>query len=100
VIVLQTSDLFVRLDPAHGGEILDLINPHTGAQYLGRPPFASLPPQAGELDEGTWTSSYRGGWQTVARMRATPAPSTAASTASTAPPPSRRGASVTSPEMR
>jgi hypothetical protein len=66
VIVLQTNDLFVRLDPEHGGEVLDLIDPLTGAQYLGRPPFASLPPQAGELGEDTWTDCYRGGWQTVA----------------------------------
>ena len=69
MIVLQTDDLLVRADPAHGGEILDLINPRTGAQYLGRPPFAPLPPRAGELDEETWTDSYRGGWQTVAPER-------------------------------
>lgn len=66
MIVLQTDDLLVRLDPGHGGEILDLIDPRTGTQYLGRPPFAPLPPRAGELDEDTWTDSYRGGWQTVA----------------------------------
>jgi hypothetical protein len=66
VIALQSSDLFVRLDPAHGGEILDLVDPRTGAQFLGRTAFGSLPPQAGELDEDTWTGSYRGGWQTVA----------------------------------
>jgi hypothetical protein len=66
VIVLQTDDLLVRADPAHGGEILDLVNVRTGAQYLGRPPFAPLPPLAGDLDEDTWTDRYRGGWQTVA----------------------------------
>jgi hypothetical protein len=66
VIVLGTDDLLVRVDPAHGGEILDLVVPRTGAQYLGRPPFASLPPRHGDLDEETWTASYRGGWQTVA----------------------------------
>jgi hypothetical protein len=66
VIVLGTSDLMVRVDPAHGGEILDLVVPRTGAQYLGRPPFPSLPPQHGDLDEDTWTGCYRGGWQTVA----------------------------------
>lgn len=64
--MLATDDLMVRADPAHGGEILDLIDPRTGAQYLGRPPFASLPPLAGDLDEDTWTDRYRGGWQTVA----------------------------------
>jgi hypothetical protein len=66
VIVLQTDDLLVRADPAHGGEILDLIDVRRGVQYLGRPPFASLPPLAGDLDEKTWTDRYRGGWQTVA----------------------------------
>ncbi len=66
MIVLKDDDLLLRADPAHGGEILDLINVRTGAQYLGRPPFASLPPRDGELDEETWTDSYRGGWQTVA----------------------------------
>jgi hypothetical protein len=66
VIVLQAGNLLVRVDPAHGGEILDLVDTRSGAQYLGRPPFASLPPQAGELDEDTWTDRYRGGWQTVA----------------------------------
>lgn len=65
MIVLQSNDLLVRVDPAHGAEILDLVNPRTGTQYLGRPPFASLPPRAGELDEETWTDSYRGGWSTV-----------------------------------
>ncbi len=66
MIVLGTDDLLVRADPAHGGEILDLVVPRTGAQYLGRPSFASLPPRSGDLDEDTWTGSYRGGWQTVA----------------------------------
>lgn len=66
VIALQTDELLVRLDPRHGGEILDLIDPRTGAQYLGKTSFAALPPKTGELDEETWTDSYRGGWQTVA----------------------------------
>lgn len=66
MIVLGTDDLLVRVDPAHGGEILDIVVPRTGAQYLGRPPFASLPPLHGDLDEEAWTGSYRGGWQTVA----------------------------------
>jgi hypothetical protein len=34
-------------DLAHGGEILDLINPRTGAPYLGRPPFASAEARGG-----------------------------------------------------
>ena len=42
MIVLQSNELLVRVDPAHGAEILDLVNPRTGTQYLGRPPFASL----------------------------------------------------------
>ena len=64
--MLQSDDLLVRVDPAHGGEILDLVNVRTGAQYLGRPPFAPLPPLPGDLDEDAWTDRYRGGWQTVA----------------------------------
>jgi hypothetical protein len=66
VIVLQADDLLVRIDPRHGGEILDLVDIGTGAQYLGRPPFAAAAPQAGDLDEDAWTDRYRGGWQTVA----------------------------------
>jgi hypothetical protein len=65
VIVLADSDLLVRIDPGHGGEILDLVELASGRQLLGRPPFGSLPPFGGDLDEERWTASYRGGWQTV-----------------------------------
>jgi hypothetical protein len=63
VIVLRSADLLVRLDPLHGGEILDLVDLHTGRQLLGRPPFGSEEPLGGDLDEPTWTARYRGGWQ-------------------------------------
>jgi hypothetical protein len=65
VIVLRSDELLVRIDPAHGGEILDLVDLGSGRQLLGRPPFGSAEPLAGDLDETTWTEAYRGGWQTV-----------------------------------
>lgn len=65
MIVLADSDLLLRVDPGHGGEIVDLVDLATGRQLLGRPPFGSLPPAGGALDEERWTASYRGGWQTV-----------------------------------
>ncbi len=55
----------MRIDPHHGGEILDLVDLATGRQLLGRPPFGSEPILGGDLDEDRWTASYRGGWQTV-----------------------------------
>lgn len=55
----------MRIDPNHGGEILDLVDLATGRQLLGRPPFGSEPILGGDLDEDRWTASYRGGWQTV-----------------------------------
>jgi hypothetical protein len=66
VIVLRSPELLVRLDPRHGAEILDLVDLHSGRQLLGRPPFGSSEPRAGDLDEATWTSAYRGGWQLLA----------------------------------
>jgi hypothetical protein len=65
MLTLRSDQLLARVDPAHGGEILDLIDLRTGRQLLGRPPFGSELPQGGDLDDATWTSSYRGGWQTV-----------------------------------
>jgi hypothetical protein len=66
VIVLRSEDLLVRADPRHGAEILDLVHLPTGRQLLGRAPFASAEPLAGDLEEPVWTASYRGGWQMVA----------------------------------
>ena len=63
MINLASNSVAVRIDPRHGGEVLDLIDLRSGRQLLGRPPFASEEPRAGELDETTWTRSYRGGWQ-------------------------------------
>jgi galactose mutarotase-like enzyme len=66
VIVLRSDRLLARLDPRHGAEVLDLVDLDTGRQLLGRPPFGSDLPLAGDLDEDTWTARYRGGWQIVA----------------------------------
>jgi hypothetical protein len=52
-----------RLDPAHGAEILDLVDLATGRQLLGRPPFASSPSAGTNAGEESWTAGYRGGWQ-------------------------------------
>ncbi len=66
MIILRSNDLLVRIDPRHGGEILDLVHLISGRQLLGRPPFGSNEPEKGDLDEATWTKSYRGGWQLLA----------------------------------
>src|SRR5262249_37983096 len=63
LINLSSSSVAIRIDPRHGAEVLDLIDLRTGRQLLGRPPFGSDEPVAGELDETTWTRCYRGGWQ-------------------------------------
>jgi hypothetical protein len=65
MIVLQSDTLLVRLDPAHGAEILDVVELENGRQLLGRPPFSTAGPRPGDLEEDVWTESYRGGWQTV-----------------------------------
>jgi hypothetical protein len=65
VIIVRSDRVVARVDPSHGGEILDLVDLHTGRQLLGRPPFSSLSPLGGDLDEETWTARYRGGWQCV-----------------------------------
>jgi len=65
MIVLRSPELLIRLDPRHGGEILDLVDLRSGRQLLGRAPFGSEEPRGGDLDEETWSRSYRGGWQLV-----------------------------------
>ncbi|HJQ74094.1 MAG TPA: hypothetical protein VJ814_04370 [Gaiellaceae bacterium] len=65
MIIVRSDRVLARVDPAHGGEILDLVDLQTGRQLLGRPAFASKTPLAGDLDEETWTERYRGGWQCV-----------------------------------
>jgi len=62
-VILQSEALLLRIDAGHGAEVIDLVDRRTGRQLLGRPPFASRTPRAGDLDEETWTASYRGGWQ-------------------------------------
>lgn len=64
MIVLRGGATLARVDPTHGAEVLDLVDLRTGRQLLGRPPFGSLPPLAGELDEQEWSERWRGGWQT------------------------------------
>ena len=63
MLVLRSEQLLVRLDPAHGAEVLDLVELRSGRQLLGRPPFGSEPPAPGDLDEDPWTAAWRGGWQ-------------------------------------
>lgn len=63
MLVLRSEDVLARVDPAHGAEVLDLVDLHSGRQLLGRPPFGSARPLAGDLDEEPWTASWRGGWQ-------------------------------------
>ncbi len=66
MIELCSPEVAVTLDPSHGAEILDLVDRRSGRQLLGKPPFEPAPPRGGDLDEETWTASYRGGWQIVA----------------------------------
>ena len=65
MIALEHDGTVAVVDPAHGGEVLDLIAPG-GARPLGRSPFGPRPPRAGELDADAWEDRYRGGWQLVA----------------------------------
>jgi hypothetical protein len=65
VIALECDGTVAIVDPAHGGEVLDLVGP-SGARPLGRPPFGPLAAREGELDEDDWTDRYRGGWQLAA----------------------------------
>jgi hypothetical protein len=65
MVSLASTSVALRIDPRHGGEVLDLIDLRSGRQLLGRPPFASDEPRSGELDETTWTRCYRGGWQVL-----------------------------------
>lgn len=65
MIAIQADGLVAVIDEDHGAEVLELAGPG-GARPLGRPPFAPAPPAIGDLDEETWTASYRGGWQFAA----------------------------------
>ena len=86
VIVLRSAELLIRADPAHGGEILDLVHLATGRRF-SRPSAVRLrAPGAGDLEEPVWTASYRGGWQLVTPVRGTCARSAGPATASTAAP--------------
>ena len=63
MLVLRSEAVLARVDPAHGTEVLELVDLRSGRQLLGRPPFGSELPRAGDLDEEAWTSCWRGGWQ-------------------------------------
>src|SRR6516164_5877805 len=65
MLSLASEGVAVRVDPRHGGEVLDLIDLRSGRQLLGRPPFGSDAASSGELVETTWTRCYRGGWQVL-----------------------------------
>jgi hypothetical protein len=64
MLILRSSELLARVDPLHGGEILDLIDLETGRQLLGRLPFGTTDRGSGPLDEVEWIEGWRGGWQT------------------------------------
>lgn len=66
VVVLRSRTLLALIDPAQGGEVLELTDLRRGTGLLGRVPFAPLPPAAGATAEQDWVASYRGGWQIVA----------------------------------
>lgn len=63
MLVLRSEGLLCRIDPRHGAEVVELVELDGGRQLLGRTPFATGVPVAGDLDEETWTRAYRGGWQ-------------------------------------
>lgn len=66
MIELRSSELALAIDPSHGAEILELRDLRSGEQVLGLSPPSARPPVRGDLDERTWTGSYRGGWQVLA----------------------------------
>src|SRR5919197_1000064 len=65
MLVVRSERVLARLAPGLWGEVLDLVDLTTGRQLLGRPPFSSAEPLAGDLTEEVWTERYRGGWQLV-----------------------------------
>jgi hypothetical protein len=66
LVVLRSPSLLALVDPAHGGEVLELTDLRSGAGLLGRVPFAALPPTVSAIAEPDWVASYRGGWQIAA----------------------------------
>jgi galactose mutarotase-like enzyme len=63
MLVLQSEEVLVRVDPQRGAEILDLVDLLTGRQLLGRLPFGTEERHAGVVDEAGWIAGWRGGWQ-------------------------------------
>jgi hypothetical protein len=66
VIVLQSASLMAVVDPAHGAEVVELIDTASGSRVLGVTPFPPAPAAAGEPAEDEWTAAYRCGWQVAA----------------------------------
>jgi hypothetical protein len=66
VIVVRSASLIAVVDPAHGAEVVELIDIASGSRMLGVAPFPPAAPAAGELEEEVWTASYRCGWQVAA----------------------------------
>jgi len=66
MLILQSDEVLIRVDPRSGAEILDLVDLVTGRQLLGRLPFGTDERAEGVLDEGGWLAGWRGGWQVCA----------------------------------
>lgn len=66
MIVLRSASLVAVVDPAHGAEVVELIDIASGSRMFGTPPFPPASPVAGDLDEDPWTAAYRCGWQVAA----------------------------------
>lgn len=66
LLLLESPELAVLVDPRHGAEIVDIVDRRSARCMLGRPGFSAAPPRAGELTEDEWTRSFRGGWQLAA----------------------------------
>jgi len=64
--VLRSASLVAVVDPAHGAEVVELIDIASGSRMLGAPPSPPARPVAGDLEEDTWTAAYRCGWQVAA----------------------------------
>lgn len=51
MLIIRSAGVLARVDPAHGGEVLDLVDLTTGRQLLGRLPFGSADRQVGPVDD-------------------------------------------------
>lgn len=46
--MLRSESLVAVVDPAHGAEVVELIDIASGPRMLGTPPFPPAPPVAGD----------------------------------------------------